>query len=76
MNEQILIAACVCIVAGACVAACLDAIVIVWTSRYTNTGRWALVARWIGWYWNAAQWKLANVRFDISVWLTNKKAGF
>lgn len=76
MNEQILIAACVCIVAGAIIAACIDACVIVYTSRYTNNGRWALVARWIGWYWNALQWRLANIRFDIGVWLTNKKAGF
>jgi len=76
MTSQLLLAACVCIVAGAIIAACLDALIVVWIARYTNNGRWALVARWLGWYWNAAQWKLANVRFDITVRFNNWKAGF
>lgn len=60
----------------AIILTCVDAVLTVWASRYTRTDRFAMALRWLGWRWNSLQWKLANIRFDISVWLTNKKAGF
>ena len=76
MNEQIFLAACVCVVSAAIIMACVDAVITVWASRYSRPERFAMALRWLGWRWNSLQWRLACLRFDISVWLTNKKAGF
>ena len=76
MNEQIFIAACVCVVSAAIIMAAVDAVITVWASRYSRPERFAMALRWLGWRWNSLQWRLANIRFDISVRFNNWKAGF
>lgn len=63
-------------ISAACILACVYAALLVYPGRY-HVDTWpARLMRRLGWWWNALQWKLACIRFDISVRLANRKAGF
>lgn len=73
MNTQLILTAIALTVATVSIPACLDAMIIVWCSRYDNNSASHRAMRRLGWYWNALQWKLANIRFDVAVWLASKR---